>query len=118
MIKRFKKIESAGIFNNYSPSTDLPEFNRYNLIYGWNGSGKSTLAKVFRHMENQEKIEHLEELAYQVLVDENEINQRAKPLSVTVKVFNSDFIKSHLRFEKGDAESIIYVGKESVEVSE
>ncbi|MCF6149614.1 MAG: AAA family ATPase [Candidatus Kuenenia sp.] len=37
------KIKDFGVFRNFSWQATIPEFKKYNLIYGWNYSGKTTL---------------------------------------------------------------------------
>lgn len=54
-IKRITKINHR-IFQNFSWPSDLPTFERYNLIYGWNGSGKTTLSNLFRALEKKTNI--------------------------------------------------------------
>ncbi|WP_084197124.1 AAA family ATPase [Solimonas soli] len=44
-ITRFQTIRDYRIFRNFLwPATGLPDFARFNLIYGWNGAGKTTLS--------------------------------------------------------------------------
>jgi wobble nucleotide-excising tRNase len=116
MITKIKKIVGLGIFQDYQPSADLPDFKRYNLFYGWNGSGKSTLAKLFRHLENREVLEHIDQLSYKIDMGGHEIDHKSMPVPSTIKVFNSTFIKQHTDFEKGTAASILYIGKEKVDL--
>jgi len=51
MIKRIVKIKDCPSFIDFKPASDLPEFKKYNLIYGWNGSGKTCFSRVFRSFE-------------------------------------------------------------------
>ena len=50
MITKINKIKDFGVFKNFSGNT-LPEFQVFNLIYGWNYSGKTTLSRVFGCLE-------------------------------------------------------------------
>jgi ABC-type transport system involved in cytochrome c biogenesis ATPase subunit len=40
-----------GVFIDYAHAADLPDFNQFNLVYGFNGSGKTTLSRVIRSIE-------------------------------------------------------------------
>ena len=53
MIKKISKIKNFGVFNNYQSPSDLSDFKKYNLIYGWNASGKTTLSRLLRCFELQ-----------------------------------------------------------------
>ena len=46
MLKTVKKIAKLGVFDRFVAANDLPEFARYNCIYGHNGSGKTTLTRL------------------------------------------------------------------------
>ncbi|MBT4333678.1 MAG: AAA family ATPase, partial [Candidatus Cloacimonetes bacterium] len=50
MITKINKLKNFGIFQNFSWS-DLDNFKKINLIYGWNYSGKTTLSKLFQILE-------------------------------------------------------------------
>jgi wobble nucleotide-excising tRNase len=47
-ITRINKIKKHRVFDDFSWPSDLPDFARFNLIYGWNGSGKTTISNLFR----------------------------------------------------------------------
>ncbi|MCW3103389.1 MAG: Wobble nucleotide-excising tRNase [Bacteroidetes bacterium] len=115
MITKIKKIEGLGIFQDYQPDPKLAEFKTYNLFYGWNGSGKSTLGKLFRHMETHQPIEHNEKLTYKAIISGNQVDERSS-ISEPIRVFNSAFIKEHTDFEKSTTSSILYIGKEQVDL--
>lgn len=55
-ITRISRIKGHRIFRDFSWPTDLHEFGRFNLIFGWNGSGKSTLATLFQNLEKRTAI--------------------------------------------------------------
>jgi wobble nucleotide-excising tRNase len=56
MITRINHIKGHRIFQDFAWHTDLEDFERYNLIYGWNGSGKSTLSNLFCCLEKKEPL--------------------------------------------------------------
>ena len=53
VIDRISKLKHPGTLHDFTWPQDLPEFGRYNLIYGWNGSGKTTISRLFRALEMQ-----------------------------------------------------------------
>ena len=48
MIQRFSTIKGLGVFENFVCDSDVSDFDKINIIYGFNGSGKSTLSNIFR----------------------------------------------------------------------
>jgi len=47
MFRRIESIASAAVWSGYDGRTSTaPDFERYNLIYGWNASGKTTLSRI------------------------------------------------------------------------
>ena len=53
MITKISKLKNFGIFHDFSWKTELPEFKRFNLIYGWNRSGKTTVSRIFGSCEKK-----------------------------------------------------------------
>jgi len=48
MFRRIELIADAAVWSGYDARRSrAPDFERYNLIYGWNASGKTTLSRVF-----------------------------------------------------------------------
>lgn len=45
MLRCFGSIKGRGIFEDFRWNTNIPDFERINLIYGTNGSGKTSLAR-------------------------------------------------------------------------
>lgn len=46
MIKNIEQIEKVSCFDSFEWA-DIPEFNKYNFIFGFNGSGKTSLSNIF-----------------------------------------------------------------------
>ncbi len=118
MIKKITKIKNLGIFENWKPATEF-SFTKYNLLYGWNGSGKSTLSKLFRAIELKQSIDEYKKCEFEIeLIDEqgSSINQSFETPVPIIKVFNQSFIKANTELEKGEAKSIIYIGKENTDL--
>jgi len=113
-ITRIKRLRDCGVFRDFRWQTDLPDFARYNLIYGWNGSGKTILSKIFRALEYRS-----EPLKGQltVTVDGRDVsNHDFARVTLPLRVFNRDFIaESVFPIDGGGVAPIFVVGKENVE---
>ena len=55
-VKYYKRTEeyekSCSFCDEYKQDKELPDFKKYDLIYGWNSSGKTTLSKIFKILES------------------------------------------------------------------
>ncbi|MHB8790157.1 MAG: AAA family ATPase [Desulfobulbaceae bacterium] len=52
-LKTLDFVTGFGLFRNFTwDATQLDDFNRYNLVYGWNYSGKTTLSRAFQCLEH------------------------------------------------------------------
>jgi wobble nucleotide-excising tRNase len=103
-----------GIFRDFRWSNDLPDFGRYNLIYGWNGTGKTTLSRVFRALESQKPLPSGDAI---LRIDGNDLGSADfGTTTLPVRVFNRDFVNETV-FPTGGGEvaPIFVLGKESVE---
>lgn len=116
MIKKINKIKGLGlVFKNYSWDNNLPEFKKYNLIYGWNGSGKTTFSRLFDAISAAP----LPAPEYEILdVDGNKYgNGQAFPRSI--RVFNEDYVRRNLAVLESKTNSIsILLGAENKELVE
>lgn len=115
MIVKLHKVKNLAIFRNYSWDTDLPEFCRYNLIYGWNGCGKTTLSRLFAGLE-QGKLERYGTLEYEVEVDGRRV-KNGENLGEKVRVFNKDYILANVE-KLGGPNPIFILGDENKQLVE
>lgn len=114
-IARINRIRSHRIFRDFSWPAELPDFARFNVIYGWNGAGKTTLSNLFAHL--QKKVPIVEgEVGFrfgQNDVSGTDLNTSELPF---VKVFNRDFVSTALFASAGQQFSpIYYLGEDNVE---
>lgn len=116
-IDRISRIKGHRIFRDFSWPSSLPNFSRFNLIYGWNGAGKTTLSNIFRAIEKRATVDegHLE-----VVVDGNPHQGSAfggNQGLPKVRVFNREYVEASV-FKSGGAsmmEPIFVLGEDSVE---
>src|SRR5690554_4545782 len=116
MIKKILKIKNLGIFKDYRCNPDLPEFKRYNLVYGWNGSGKTTLSQLFTSLETGKSEMH-PDLEYKIETTEGELTQKI-PYDKKIRVFNRDYVSDNIDLLSGKAKPIYILGKENKELVE
>lgn len=113
-VSRISKMSVPGVFREFRWSNDLPDFGRYNLIYGWNGTGKTTLSRVFRALESQKPLPSGDAI---LRIDGNNLGSADfGTTTLPVRVFNRDFVNETVFPTGGDEVAPIFVlGKESVE---
>jgi len=120
MIKCIIKIKNCPSFIDFKPASDLPEFKKYNLIYGWNGSGKTSFSRILRSFELGENYYNNPEKKSEFIFDlDNEISISHNELTTfkNIRVFNKDFIDDSV-FGIGGPKPIFFLGKESKEDKE
>lgn len=116
MIKKILKLKNLGIFIDYKCDPNLPEFKRYNLIYGWNGSGKTTLSQLFTSLETG-KSETFPNLEYKIQTADGDLTQDT-PYNKKIRVFNQEYISDNINLLEGKAKPIFILGKENKELAE
>jgi len=124
MIKKISRLKNFGIFHDYSWKKNLPEFKKFNLIYGWNRSGKTTISRVFESCEKKctdDKDgfkQYPENGEFEIKTDDNTTvkNTDVAINVLPIKVFNQDFIDENISFDLSDScNPIIYVSEEDIE---
>lgn len=116
MIKKIAKIRNLGIFNEYQWVSVLPEFKRFNLIYGWNGSGKTTLTQLFATFATG-KSEDYPDLEYKIQTADGEFTEN-DAYNKQIRVFNRDYISANIDISSGRAKPIFILGKENKALAE
>ena len=113
-ITRIARLRDCGVFYEFRWPADLPDFGRYNLIYGWNWSGKTTLSRLFRAMEMR-IAPTVGQVTFSVMgrdVSGDDFAQATLP----VRVFNRDFMtESVFPVGGGEVPPIFVVGRVSVD---
>lgn len=112
-INRIKSMQDCGVFRDFAWPGNLPEFGRYNLIYGWNGSGKTTLSRLFRSLCDEMP---LVEGGATLTVNNHdvEISEFFDP-NLPIRVFDRDFIQENVLSTEGEVDLIFFLGKVNVE---
>lgn len=113
-IARISRLRSCGVFRNFTWPSDLPEFGRYNLIYGWNGTGKTTLSSLFRDLE----LGAQPRIGQAVLhIDGRDVRgENFSQSDLQIRVFNRDFVNTNVFPVKGsNMQPILVLGEENIE---
>lgn len=121
-IQRINSLKGLPVFAAYTAPTDLLQFRRHNLIYGFNGCGKTTLSRVLASLGSGIIPARLSNGgSFDVLLSDGTRIQSDtvdQSLSDRVVVFNEDFIEDNLRWKDGTANPLFYIGKEQADLSE
>jgi len=113
-INRVKRLREFGVFHDFTWPVELPNFGRYNLIYGWNGSGKTTLSGLFRALEMRSVPDTGQ--ATLTIADQDVVGADFTQSTLPVRVFNREFIENSVfPISGGDVPPIFVVGSASVE---
>lgn len=119
-IKSIVKIKNFPSFIDFKPTSDLQEFSKYNLLYGWNGSGKTTFSRILRTFEmgenSHDKTTTPAEYEFK-LSDGSSISKNDPFGFKEIRVFNKDFTEESI-FCDGGPRSIFFLGKENKEDQE
>ena len=116
MIRKLIEIKNLAIFNEYRWDASLPQFERFNLIYGWNGSGKTTLSQIFSEI-TKETSDEFPNLKYKIETDNGEYTHGAI-YSKKIRVFNQNYITQNIDVLSGKASSIYIIGEENKKLAD
>ena len=101
MINKINLIQNLGIYKDYKADTELQNFNRFNLFYGWNGSGKTTISRLFRIIEKGEIPNDYINLKFSIEVDSQKYNEKSyKNINENIFVFNEEFIEENINWNE------------------
>jgi wobble nucleotide-excising tRNase len=134
MISKISKLKDFGIFHDFTWKTELSDFKKFNLIYGWNRSGKTTISRVFASCEKKCTYDKDKFKQYPAIFDEDDNLESEGKLEIEtddgttlentdvgtnvlpVKVFNQDFIDDNISFDSSDScNPIVYVSEQDIE---
>ena len=124
MISKISKLKGFGIFHDFTWKTELSDFKKFNLIYGWNRSGKTTISRIFASCEkkctyDKDKFKQYPENGeFEIKVNDGTAvkNTDVATNVLPIKIFNQDFIDDNISFDPSDScNPIIYVSEEDIE---
>lgn len=112
-LKRITRLRHR-VFRDFTWPNELPDFARFNVVYGWNGSGKTTLSSLLAHVATRTP---LTEGEAELELDDGRRCTGARfddPTLPQVRVFDRDFIRTTLASTGGIA-PIYFLGEDSLE---
>jgi wobble nucleotide-excising tRNase len=113
MIRKLDYLRNVGLFRSFTWGA-LPEFKRFNLIYGWNYSGKTTLSKVFQSLERGVVPLEFPGCEFQVSpTDGPPLGTRGVLLHPKIRVFNRAFIEYNFHSDMAGAKPVVVIGEEN-----
>ena len=115
-IKQIKKIRDFGIYQKFDWEAATPDFNNFNLTYGWNYCGKTTLSRVFRCFELGQKHSDYNTATFELEdTDGKKYSEVSFPAKLNIRVFNTDFISDNLKWNEG-IEPIFMLGEQNIKL--
>lgn len=130
MIRKLSHIRKMAVFDAFDWDASVRDANNrpiffkpLNVIYGRNYSGKTTLSRILHALENGEISDKYTEPEFTVEFTDGSTVDQTSPTSHahTVRVFNEDFVRSHLRSFFDDEQGIIapfaVLGDENAELT-
>jgi wobble nucleotide-excising tRNase len=116
MLKSIEKITRLGVYQSYSKPVGTQDFGLKNLIYGWNYSGKTTLSRLFAQLETKSANPDFSDCEFTLETTDGSITEKNfSGCGLSVRVFNSDFVRANLHFDGGSFNPILLLGKDSEE---
>ncbi|QBR03767.1 ATP-binding protein [Paraburkholderia pallida] len=113
-IQRIQKLQGYRIFRDFRWD-GLPDFGRYNLIYGWNGAGKTSISTLFRSLQQKTPPDSG---VVEFVIDGNVVTGAdfTSGKLPAVRVFNRDFVDRSVFEMPGQAlPPVFYLGEDSAE---
>lgn len=116
MIRKILYADGFGQLRASKWNDSFNDFKKYNVFYGWNYSGKTTLSRMFRCFElTQIHQDYPGGVCKLQCIDNTVIDTDSFNSCPPIKVFNSDFIESNIKWEDR-LEPILMIGEENIEL--
>lgn len=118
MIRRIESLSGFGILRQHvgDRARSVPDFKKFNLIYGWNYSGKTTLSRVFRALEERGLDRQFASAKFRLTLEDGlSIDSSDLSQAPPVRVFNRDFVDSNFRAEH-TAPAVFILGEKNAEL--
>lgn len=121
MFRNIDVLHGAGVLDGYKgAATGLPDFGRYNLIYGWNASGKTSLSRFFQLMERPDRSRIPPGAYARFRTERGDLDTRNEQdrAQCSVRVFNSDFVEDNLQRGHTTAAALFIIGDENIRLDQ
>jgi wobble nucleotide-excising tRNase len=119
MFRRIESISNAAVWSHYDGrNSGTPDFQRYNLIYGWNASGKTTLSRVLGLFAPASSTRLPADARVRVTVGEDLLDSSRDRGRVGVHIFNRDFVDDNLQKDgHTHAPALFIVGQDNIRLT-
>ncbi len=121
-ISKIAKLKNFAVFRDFSWDATIPDFKKFNLIYGWNKSGKTIFSRVFSACEKRSMgfVQYPQNGEFEIKTENNTVIKHSdcQNCILQLKVFNKDFIEENVSFDPfNPSNPIVYVSEEDIESS-
>lgn len=115
-----RRVSTRGSFGvlDFKWDAELPDFGRFNLIYGWNRSGKTTLSRILAACEKKSAdfAQYPKDGDFEVLTGAGSRTtvSNLDTCDLAVRVFNQDFVDENVSFDSSACQPIVYISEEDI----
>lgn len=111
-IKKINIIKAAS-FKEY---TQIFDFEKINVFFGYNGCGKTTLSRVVSCLEKKDITEELKSEddnlpSFSIETDDETFTEKNLTNSLKIKVFNQDYVSKNINYD--NLTGVLVAGEES-----
>lgn len=112
MIQKIRRLKFRS-FRDYTWSSNLPDFQKLNLIYGWNGSGKTTLSTFLGSFitNNDDEFDFELEMTDSTIYN---LTSRGSYSHNKIKVFNQSFTEKNIFTSSNTITPIFFLGEGNI----
>lgn len=116
MITKIRRVKGLGIFTDFTWDTAVPDFARYNVIYGWNATGKTTLSCLLAGLATG-AVSTYPTLEYEIATDGGAV-RHGETFAPKIRVFNQEYVAKNVHTMSGRAKSILILGEENKRIAD
>ncbi|MCE2438673.1 MAG: AAA family ATPase, partial [Candidatus Latescibacteria bacterium] len=113
LIEKIQRLKHPGTLSDFRWPLEMPNFARYNSIYGWNGSGKTIISRLLRAIEMRTPVD------FDVVLRINGQDVSGSDFdqnNTQVRVFNRDYVQKNVFPVTGDDMApIVVLGEDNIE---
>ncbi len=118
IVKSVSTRGAFGVLDYKWDHSELQDFLRFNLIYGWNRSGKTTLSRVFEACEKKTTAfkQYPAGGDFEIRTDTGSrvASGNLDSCELAVRVFNEDFVDDNVSFDESECRPIVYISEEDI----
>ncbi len=135
MIRKINYVRNLSVFKDFIWDNEVKDkdnnvkyFKAINIFYGRNYTGKTSLSRIFKSCKDKQLYEKIKDAEFELLCEIGEqetiqiSNNNLDDCPYNVKVYNSDFVETHLQWltneDSGDIKPFAIIGGENIKIEE